>query len=98
MIELSDLRKMPPGCIFAEGQRLDSPDGLNMSGTGVTLLWVACRGVGMPDWAIYVIRHVGDVTDFDRIRASKFGDKVQDNDNIKRLINCSDEAMGYYRH
>ena len=92
MIEKSDLMKMPSGTKFATGTMVDNPEGLHLANTGKMLRWVAIRGHGHYDWAIYA--HLEE-NDIDWI--ARHGDKVGHAENIKKLINCDDEAMSLYR-
>lgn len=52
-LQVDDLKKMPSGTIFAKGELPDSSDGINMNSTGRMLRWIAKRGDGYWDWAIY---------------------------------------------
>ena len=44
---------LEPIQIFATGQTVDSPEGVNMSNSGKQLRWVAVRGT-INDWTIYI--------------------------------------------
>lgn len=92
MLTLKQLKEMEPDTIFAKGEIIDSPDGINMENTGKQLRWVACRG-GIHDWAIYC--HLAD-KDWDFIKTQ--GNKVIREKNIKKLIPCDDEAFKMYRY
>ncbi len=89
----ADLEKMEPGEIILWGEAPDAVGGLNMAGTGKILRWVALRGLGAPDWAIYC--HFANA-DMNWIR--RFGNKVHGDDNIRKLVPCTDEAFQLYRH
>ncbi len=91
-LTVKQLEGMQPG-IFAKGEIVDSPEGINMSNSGRMLKWVAVRGGGIPDWAIYC--HFAD-KDWEWIR--NCGDKVCDKKNIKKLVLCTDEAFRKYRY
>lgn len=82
---------MDPG-IFAMGTTTDDPKGVNMSNSGRLLRWVAVRGNGWADWAIYVL--FAD-NDWDYIRTN--GDKIYNKDNVEKLIDCDDAALDRYR-
>ena len=92
MLTLQMLKDMEPGTIFATGVAQDDENGLFLANTGKLLRWVACRG-GIWDWAIYA--HFADNTDE---WIQNHGDKVHDNRNIKKCIECDDEAFAMYRH
>lgn len=89
-LTLEMLIGMKPG-IFAQGETVDSPEGCNMTGNGQRLRWVASRG-DIHDWAIYVGR---EHQSYGEVKA--IGDKVHDENNIKRLVPCTDEALKMYR-
>ena len=82
---------MKPG-IFASGTANDSPNGLFMANTNRELRWVAVRG-GIHDWAIYC-----HFSDKDQEWIARFGDKVRNEENIKNLVPCTNEAFGMYRY
>ncbi len=92
MLTLKKLKEMDPRTIFAKGEIVDSPDGINMTGSGKLLRWIAVRGM-IHDWAIYC--HWADKS-YEWIRRS--GDKVHSKENIKRVVNCTDESFEMYRH
>ena len=52
ILTLQDLKNMKPNTIFARGESIDSPEGINMTNSGKILRWLAVRG-GIHDWAIY---------------------------------------------
>jgi len=91
MLTIKKLKKMESGTIFAKGQSIDSPDGINIANTGTQLHWVAVRG-GIHDWAIYCSIN----PDFEWIK--RMGSKVHDNDTIKKLVSCDNKAFTMYRH
>ena len=92
MLTVEELKNMTPGVRFASGFVLDNPDGVNMSNSGKLLRWVAIRGKGYHDWAIYI--HFADRSED---AAAQEGDKVCLERHIKQLIPCEDEAFGLYR-
>jgi hypothetical protein len=53
LLTVEKLKAMNDGDIFAQGTIVDSPEGINMTRTEKMLDWVACRGQGYHDWAIY---------------------------------------------
>ena len=90
MLTVDMLKKMEPG-VFAKGEAVDSPLGINMTGSGRQLRWVAVRG-GIHDWTIYC--HWAFNT-WDYIE--KQGDKVFSEDIVKRIVPCDEEAYKMYR-
>jgi len=91
MLTLKQLKEMKPG-IFAKGETIDSPDGINMENSGQQLKWVAVRGL-IHDWAIYC-----HLTDYSYEVVRDVGNKVTGEQNIKRLVSCDDEAFKMYRY
>ena len=85
------LKDMKPGT-FGTGEIVDGPEGINMFNSGRQLRWVATRG-GIHDWAIYVGLASSSIED-----VKDHGDKVHSERNIKKLVECDDEAYGMYRH
>ena len=83
---------MAPRAIFALGESIDSPEGINMTNSGKLLRWVAVRG-GIHDWAIYC--HFVEKS-YEWIK--DYGDKVCSEEHIKKLIDCNDEAFKMYRY
>jgi len=91
----------------------DAPNKVNKEGVPdkdgryVEVNWVAIRG-GIHDWAIYhsldanfePARYLGGfehlkVTDEQITRG---GAKLHNEEEIKKLVSCTDEAFGMYRH
>lgn len=93
MLTIEKLKAMPDHAFFATGTIPDNADGLNMTGSGDELRWVAVRGTGYHDWAIYV-RNVA----FNIYWIAESGDKVHSAENIKKLVPCDDESYAMYRH
>jgi len=91
ILTTAKLENLDPGTIFASGSEIDNSDGLNMTGSGRLLYWVAVRGQGMPDWAIYC----DFSSDLEFIKAS--GQKVGLKRNIVKLVPCTDSAFKMYR-
>lgn len=92
LLTLSYLAATPEGTIFASGTAPDNPKGINMGNSGHELRWVARKGGGHDDWAIYThwVR-------YDENYVSLHGDKVTNPETIKRLVPCDDEAFAKYR-
>lgn len=93
LLTIEKLKSIKEGQVFMTGEIENSPEGLNMSSSniGKKLMWVAKRGT-IHDWAIYA--HWAD-KGFDFVLTQ--GDKVTSKDNIKKLVNCDDEALSMYR-
>ena len=92
MLTLEDLKKMEPHKIFEHGVIRDDQDGINMTGSGEMLRWVAVRG-GIHDWAIYY----GQENETDEW-ISRQGDKVIRGSHIRKLVSCNNEALSMYRY
>jgi len=92
ILTVSALCDMAPGTVIAEGEIIDSPEGLNFDNTGGMLKWVAVRGE-IPDWAIYV--HFAGKS---RYYILRHGEKVHWERDIRKLVPCDDLAMTSYRH
>jgi len=93
MLTLQQLKDMPDDTVFAHGETVNSPGGINMSNDGRSLRWVAVRGNGYHDWAIYI-----GISSWPEDLIKSNGDKVVDESNIKRLVPCDDETFGMYRY
>ena len=91
MLTLQQLKDMEPDTIFASGETTDDSNGVNMTGSGQALKWVATRG-GIHDWAIYIQK-----ADWSDQEVKRIGDKVHNRDNIKKLVPCDNEALAMYR-
>lgn len=91
MLTLQDLKSMEPDTIFATGTINDSPTGINLTNSGRTLRWVACRG-GIHDWAIYA-----HTDNHDKYWIKARGDKVHNRESVKKLVPCDDNALRMYR-
>lgn len=83
---------LPRGEVFAQGEIVDSPEGINMTNSGKLLRWVAKCG-GALDWCIYT--HFA-IHSWEYIRCS--GDKVMGEENIKKLVPCDDAMFARYRY
>jgi len=91
-LDVQMLQAMPPGTRFATGVATDCSEGLFMANTGKELRWVAMRGQGTHDWAIYC--HF-DAATIDEI--ARTGDKVQMEQHIRFCVPCDDAALKCYR-
>ncbi len=92
MLDLQMLKTMPPGTMFATGVAMDKENELFMANTGKALRWVAIRGHGAFDWAVYC-----HFSDKDTAWVKRFGDKVGGEEHIRKLVPCDDEAYQKYR-
>lgn len=91
MLTLEMLKLTPPNTIFATGILPDNEDGLFMTGSGKDLRWVAVRG-GIDDWCIYTLfadKSIEEIRDY--------GDKVHSVRNIRRCVECDNDALLRYR-
>lgn len=112
-LTMEQFNKIPDGEIFAKGELPDNGNGINMTGTGRNLKWLAKKGFGN-DWAIYCWwARTGMTNDneppnvAEKDEADPYetywdyikinGDKVKDETNIRRCISVSDEVMKLYR-
>ena len=83
---LQKLKDMKPGEI------IDTGTGTYSQVINCEIRWVAVRGEGYHDWAIYYLRPDKTITE---IRHN--GDKMFTESIIKRLVPCDNEAWGMYR-
>lgn len=93
MLDKQMLDAMPLGTIFATGTAKDNPGELFMHGTDELIRWVAVRGYGPGDWAIYCLE-----AGCDPGHIAKMGDKVWDESHIRKLVPCDDGAFNLYRY
>lgn len=82
-----NLKDMSPGERFATG--IGTYPELHQK----AIRWVAVRGEGMHDWAIYYHLLKNDV-----YYISRQGDKCFTESVIKKLVPCTDEAHNLYRY
>lgn len=92
MLTFKSFLKIPSGKVFAQGEIVDSSEGLHMARTGRLLKWVAVKGY-IDDWCIYT--GFADKS-FDFINRS--GDKVHDKSNIQKVVPCDEDVFKKYRH
>jgi len=92
MLTLEKLKSLPQNEVFATGIMLDNEDGLFMLGSNREIRFVAVTGA-IGDWAVYA--HFAE-NSVESIR--DYGDKVHDEQNIRRCVPCTDEAFAYYRY
>jgi len=94
MLRFEDFTKIRAHEIFAHGLQPDSPQGINLTGSGETLLWVAVKG-DIDDFAIYAMPV--ELANWSAGRVRDFGDKIHDRKTIQRLLDCDDEVLARYR-
>lgn len=89
MLTIEEFNKLKPG-VFASGILPNSPEGLFMTNTGGELLWVAVKGYGN-DWKIYThwSNHSIDWV-------ADHGDKVHNENHIKKCVPCDEEVFKLY--
>lgn len=85
-------KEIPIGDIFATGVLPNSPEGLFMTNGGGELRWIAKKGYGY-DWAIYC--HWANWTESE---IASNGDKVHNEEHIKKCVPCTYEVFKLYRH
>ncbi len=92
MLTVDMLKAMPLGTIFAEGKAKDVEGELFMANTGKELHWIAKRGHGPLDWAVYC-----HFSESDSEWIARHGAKVHHNEHIRFCVPCDDEALKEYR-
>lgn len=80
-----------PGAVFAIGNAPDSPEGLNMTGSGKTLFWVAVKGY-VDGWRLYCSFESREYY------TKEHGYKVMDFDNVLRVLAADDGMLKHYRY
>lgn len=90
-LTVGDIESLEPGDIIKTGTVSDNPEGVNMNNSDKLLRYVAIRGQA-PDWAIYI-----HLADFPVSFIARGGDKVISENNIRKLVPCTDEAYAKYR-
>jgi len=90
-LTIKKLKEMKPG-IFAKGET--SVEDYWDASKEMQVRWVATRG-GIHDWAIYYNLISEDKTD-EMIK--NLGNKMHNEESIKKCVPCDDEAFGMYRH
>lgn len=95
------LESYKPDQIFATGEIVDGPLGIQLTNSGNQLRWVAVRG-RIPDWAIYCLGTARDIhsrahSTFSETYVRDYGDKLYEEESILRLMPCDEEALKLYR-
>ena len=95
MLTLKELQAFPDGEVFATGVLPNNHIGIFLTNTreGDGLRWVAKKGWGYTDWAIYA--HWDD--EHDTAWIADHGDKVTTDHNIQRCVPCEDDVLKLYR-
>jgi len=81
-----DLILMVPGKLFA------SETGIYPDLASRQIRWVAARGKGMHDWAMYYGRISQSIE-----HIARYGDKIFDKDLIQKMVPCTKKAYALYR-
>lgn len=85
--------KLPDGQMFATGVISDDLEGINMTGSGKGLRWVAKKGYApQGDWAVYCHWEAQSIE-----YVLESGDKVVTERNIRRCVSCDDKMYSKYR-
>lgn len=107
-LTLKDLQAMSAHEIFAKGEFVDGIGGCNIQDTNKMIPWIAKRGE-IHDWAIYYqnpsyvdtrdteIIVLGMAGKWNAEKIAQQGDKLRTKSNIKKLVDCDDEAFAVYR-
>lgn len=92
MLTLESFKKIPNGETFFKGEFLDNGYGINMFGSDRMLKAIAIKGWA-DDWCIYCgfANH-----DYDDITLN--GDKVISEQNILKVVPCTDDVLARYRY
>jgi hypothetical protein len=93
MLTIEELKRMQPETIFAQGRNLIKEYCDNLRGE-TEIDWIAIRG-GIHDWAIYY--QLSD-KNWDTEMIQKYGIKLHNEIDIKKLVECDDESFAMYRH
>jgi len=91
-LTLKKLKEMKADSTIATGLFIDSPKGINISNSNQEMRWVAVRG-DIHDWAIYF--HYSVNSEF---YIKDWGNKIRSEDNIRKLVPCTDQSFKMYRY
>ena len=86
-LSIQQLKDMSPGELFASGTGIYPEITFNRS-----IRWVAVRGEGYHDWAIYYHTPAHNIHFI-----AREGDKMFTESIIRMLVPCDDEAWDMYR-
>jgi hypothetical protein len=113
-LTVEDLEAMEPDTIFQVGETLiehpwfnDAKDNLEPDGRSVRVKYVVLRG-GIADFKVYHSLDANlESSDYldgtNHLNATydsvcRYGASMHRNDDIRRIVNCTDEAFERYRH
>ena len=97
MLTVEKLMAMKPKEIFAEGETTDDEKGINIWTTWTKIHWVAVRGDGYHDWAVYMRWHWNGLSLIPDIHSiARSGDKCPKS-YVRNIVQCDDEALELYR-
>lgn len=109
ILTLDELKEMEPETIFANGEtEIENPwygqaDEPECKDKIVKVNWIAIRGV-IHDWAIYhswdyiLMLYGGDHLKVSDDKIASHGAKLHDEEKVRELVLCTDEAFEMYRH
>ena len=94
ILTIEEFNKIEPDNIFGLGEFPNSPEGLYMTDSrfGDSITWLAKKGYAN-DWCIYC--HWSE-NPIDYIASN--GDKVINEDHIRKCVPCTDEVFKRYRY
>ena len=92
MLNMKSFSAIDSGKVFAQGEIVDSDEGLCFDRSGEMLKWVAVKGYA-DDWCVYV--HLADNT-FDFVR--NYGNKITMKENIQKVVPCEQDVFECYRY
>jgi len=95
MLTFEQLKALPAGQIFAQGTLPNNPQGIFMTdeNEGHDLTWLAKRGHGPHDWAIYCYWAGKQSNEW----ILKHGQKVTAVENIQKCVPCTPQVLAKYR-
>lgn len=111
MLTVEKLKSMQPWEIFASGEWVDDWKLFNIRWEGRQVQWVAVRGKGYHDWAIYY--HLSNEEEREKAETlldltyywrwtdeniAKIGDKLTRESTIRAIVPCDDESFNLYRY
>jgi hypothetical protein len=76
--------------IFAKGESVDNEDGLNATGTGREIHWIAIKGSD-GKWAVYYAFSSGEIF----IR--NYGEKLRDLSSLPNVLEVDSVVLSLYR-
>lgn len=94
ILTVERLSQIEPGRVFAQGTAFNNEEGLFMTANwpDKLLKWVAVKGEGYDDWAIYC-----DFAPCTNFQIKQTGQKVTNKENILKLVPSTEEAYKLYR-